>query len=133
MKLLRLSDHSPKGLAKVKRPVEDESPRLTEAGAADFRPGLARIGRARAAGIVAFVVAWSTKRKRFAPEYNERFGIHVNIEALLTFPCTIDTYEVMTQLQGGASRRARAPVQVPMLGCWSAGEFSIAQVLECSS
>ena len=41
------------------------------------------------------------------------------------------TYEVITKLQGGPSRRARALVLV--LGCWNVDECSIARVLECSS
>ena len=32
-------------------------------------------------------------QKRFAPEYNERFGIHVNIRMVLIFPYILDTYE----------------------------------------
>ena len=47
--------------AKVVSAVGDEPPRLRKVGAADFRRGLARIGRARAAGAGSFVVAWSTK------------------------------------------------------------------------
>ena len=75
-------------------------------------------------------------KKKIVPEYNERFGIHVKIEAVFTFPFILDTYEVMTKLQGEASRRARALVRV--LGCWSVGECSSVHrarvlVLICSS
>ena len=59
--LFRRRDHSRKDLFQVKFLVDDDPPRPREAGAADVRRSLTRFGRARAAGTVAFVVAWSAK------------------------------------------------------------------------